>query len=205
MQKKLITEFIGTFFLVLVVALTGNPIVIGAVLTSLVYMGGYISGAHYNPAVTLGLLINKKIEPSLAGKYVLAQFCGAIFASFVYLLIHGNYFIPQKNPQSSFAAALLMEILFTFLLVSVILHVAVSEKTKGNQYFGIAIGFTILAAAYAGGAISGGAYNPAVGIGPLLFDISHLSNHMMSIVLYFFGPFTGGILAGVTYKSLSGK
>ncbi len=202
MTKKLIAEFIGTFFLLLIVALTENPIAIGIGLTALVYMGGYISGAHYNPAVTLALFINKKITASGAGAYMLTQFIAAIFASYAYFLIHGNHFIPQMGKNSSFTSAFLIELLFTFLLASVVLHVAVTDKTKGNNYFGIAIGFTLGAAAFAGGTISGGAFNPAVGVGPLLFDITHAANHGTSFLLYLLGPFIGGTLAGTLYKRL---
>ncbi len=203
MRKKLVTEFIGTFFLLLIVSLTGNPFAIGIGLTALVYMGGYISGAHYNPAVTLALLINKKITASHARFYMLTQFIAAVLASYAYLLIHGNYFIPQMGKNSNFTSAFLIELLFTFLLASVVLHVAATDKTKGNNYFGIAIGFTLGAAAFSGGTISGGAFNPAVGIGPLLFDITHVVNHETNFLLYLLGPFIGGALAGKLYKILT--
>lgn len=198
--KKYITEFIGTFFLVLVIAFTGNPLAIGVVLTALVYMGGYISGAHYNPAVTVGLWMSKKIKSDIAIGYILTQFLASIVASAVYLVIHGSPFIPEIARNATISSALLIEILFTFLLVSVVLHVAATEKTKGNDYFGIAIGFTVMAAAFAGGPISGGAFNPAVGVGPILFDITHISSHVISFVTYVVGPLLGGVLASVIYK-----
>ncbi len=203
MAKKLVAEFIGTFFLLLIVALTGNPLAIGIGLTALVYMGGYISGAHYNPAVTLALLINKKITASDAKLYIFTQFAAAILSSCIYFLIKGDRFIPQMGENSSFVSAFLIELLFTFLLASVVLHVAATDKTKGNNYFGIAIGFTVGAAAFAGGTISGGAFNPAIGIGPLLFDIIHVTSHGTSLLLYLFGPFIGGALAGKLYKILA--
>ena len=199
-MKKYITEFIGTFFLVLVIALSRNPIAIGAVLTALVYMGGYISGAHYNPAVTVGLLISKKIKAPVAARYIIAQFLGSIAASFVFFVVTKAVFIPTPGIGVSLFAAILVELVFTFLLVSVVLHTAATEKTKGNNYYGLAIGFTVLAAAFAGGRISGGAYNPAVGVGPLLFDITHFSVRMVSLVTYLVGPFAGSFLAGFVYK-----
>lgn len=200
MDKKYIIEFIGTFFLILTIAFTGNPIAIGAVLTALVYMGGYISGAHYNPAVTLALLINKKITTPLALRYMLTQFGAGIAAAAVYLAIHGEKFVPKLAKHVSISSALLIEILFTFLLASVVLHVAATDKTKGNNYYGIAIGFTILAAALVGGPISGGAFNPAVGVSPLLFDINHLNSNIVNILIYLIGPFLGGIVAGFVYR-----
>src|SRR5690606_22418292 len=97
MNPKLIVEFLGTFFLVLTVALTGQPIAIGAVLIALVYMGGYISGANYNPAVTLALFINNKIEKAMAIRYIGVQMLGGLIASAVYLAIAGNYFTPAVS------------------------------------------------------------------------------------------------------------
>ena len=199
MTKKLVVEFIGTFFLVLVVALTGNPVAIGFILMAMVYMGGYISGAHYNPAVTVGLLVSKKISASLAVRYITTQLLAGVVAAFVYHYIKRRMFIPHPGLGVPMPAAFLIEALFTFALVTVVHHVAATDKTKGNQYFGLAIGMTVLAAAYAGGPISGGAFNPAVGVGPLLFDVSHLSLHWTNIFLYAVGPLFGGILAGWVY------
>jgi len=199
-MKKYIIEFIGTFFLVLVVGLTGNPLAIGVVLAAMVYMGGYISGAHYNPAVTVGLLLSKKISSDIALRYILTQFLASIIAAAIYFVIRGNTFVPEIGSHVSFLSAALVELLFTFLLVSVVLHVAATEKTKGNDYFGIAIGLTLMAAVFAGGPISGGAFNPAVGIGPILFDVTHISTHFISFFVYLIGPFVGGALASVIYK-----
>ncbi|SRR5258706_11323318 len=198
-MKKYTIEFIGSFFLVFVVALTGNPVAIGLALTALVYMGGYISGANYNPAVTLALLLTKKITRYDAWRYILSQIAGGIAAAGIYSIIKHELFIPQPGQNVSFLAALLVEALFTFLLASVVLHVAATEKTKGNDYFGIAIGFTLLAAAFAGGPISGGAFNPAVGASPILFDIFHISQHFNELVLYIVGPLLGGLFAAIAY------
>lgn len=200
MKNKLIMEFIGTFFLVLTVALTGNPLAIGGALVALVYMGGYISGAHYNPAVTLALLLNKKISGEDAKKYMLTQLLAGFIAAGTYFFILGSNFIPQFGENVSVISASLVEILFTFLLATVVLHTAATDKTKGNNYFGLAIGLTLMVGAFAGGSISGGVYNPAVGIGPLLFDITNIESHLLNIAVYLLGPMTGGALAGLLYK-----
>ena len=201
-MKKLIVECIGTFFLVLTVALTGSPIAIGFILVALVYMGGYISGAHYNPAVTIGLWISKKLDRRTAFRYILAQLVGGIAASAVYGFIKKDFFIPGPDVKVGMASAFFIEMLFTFLLVSVVHHVAASDKTKGNQYYGLAIGFTVMAAAIAGGPISGGAFNPAVGVSPLLYDVTNISTHISSIMLYTVAPVTGGILGALVFKYL---
>ncbi|HRN70979.1 MAG TPA: aquaporin [Candidatus Woesebacteria bacterium] len=205
MSNKLLMEFIGAFFLILIIAFTGNPMAIGVVLVALVYMGGYISGAHYNPAVTVALWINNKIEPMDAMKYIGTQMLAGVVAAAFFNVIAGSKFLPSPALDADLAGAFLIEALFTFLLCSVILHVAATDKTKGNNYYGIAIGFTLIAIAYAGGPISGGAFNPAVGVSPLLYDFMNFGSHFMNITLYLIGPIVGGILAGMIYKTFNEK
>lgn len=202
-MKKYTVEFIGTFFLVLTIGLTGNPIAIGAVLAAMIYMGGYISGGHYNPAVTLALWMQKKISMKEGCKYMIVQLLGALAAAAIYQLIHGGRMIVAPGENVTFGAALVTEIIFTFALVSVILHTAVSKKVEGNEYYGLAIGLVLLAAAFAGGAISGGAYNPAVGLGPNLYDLGTLSSHSSYVWLYLIGPFAGGSLASLLFNAVN--
>ncbi len=201
-MKKYAVEFIGTFFLVVTVAFTGNPFAIAAILVAMLYMGGYISGAHYNPAVTLAVLVRGKIDWKNAIVYILVQMLAAIAAALIYMLITGQKFIPQPDIRATFGIAVFMEAMYTFALATVVLHVATSEETEGNQYFGLAIGFVILAAAFAGG-LSGGAYNPAVGVGPLLADISNIGSRMQNVWIYLIGPLSGGLLAGLVYRLIN--
>lgn len=202
MQRYAI-EFIGTFFLVLVVALTGNPLAIGATLAAMVYMGGYISGAHYNPAITLAFWLKGKVTLAVAWRYWVTQLVAAMAAAGVYYAVNGQFFGAAPGDGVSWSVALLIELIFTFALVSVVLHTAATPATKGNQYYGLAIGFVLLAAVSAGGGISGGAFNPAVGVGPLLLNITHLHAHLREVWLYLLGPLAGGALAALLY--LPGK
>ena len=199
-MKTYLTEAIGTFFLVLVIGLTGNPIAIGCILMVMVYMGGHISGAHYNPAVTLAILIRKGIDAKEALMYILFQIAGAFLAALSFYLIKGNTFAPMPAPDTGMMAPLFIEIVFTFALALVILNVATSKKTEGNSYYGLAIGFTILAAAFAGGDISGGAYNPAVGIGPIMMDTFIGGSSLSNLWLYLVGPVVGASLAAVVFS-----
>jgi aquaporin Z len=204
--RNYIIEFIGTFFLVLTIGLSGgNALAIGGILAAMVYMGGYISGGHYNPAVTLGILLQKKILRREAGIYMLVQLAAAIFAAGVFQAVQGGKLIVGPSSSASFVAALLVEIIFTFALVSVVLHTAVSKKAKDNNYYGLAIGFVLMAGVYAGGHISGGAYNPAVGLGPNLYDLGSLSDHVSNTWLYLIGPFAGGLLASLVFDSTAEK
>ena len=125
-MKNYSIEFIGTFFLVLTIAFTGNPLAIGAILAVLVYMGGPISGAHYNPAVTTSMLIAKKITAMNALIYIFFQIIGALAASIVFFGIQGSLFIPQPGVDVGFTTAFIMEMLFTFLLCFVVLNVTSS-------------------------------------------------------------------------------
>ena len=206
-MKKYLVEFIGTFILVLVIGLTGGnsmaPLAIGSVLVVLVYMGGPVSGAMYNPAVTLAVLLRKKMETKEALLYMLAQILAAMASAYFFFLIWGKTWAPRPNTDINILKALAIEIVFTFVLALVVLSVATSKKSSGNSYFGLAIGFTVLAAAFAGGPISGGAFNPAVGIGPILIDSIFGTCHCDSINflwIYLAGPFTGGALAAIAYK-----
>lgn len=195
-------EFVGTFFLVLVVAFTTNPLAIGGVLAALIYMGGYISGAHYNPAVTIAALINNRISLDEAIQYIVTQFLAGIFAAGAFAFIHGSLFLPKLGHNVSPLSASIIEILFTFLLCSVILHVTSERRVKDNSYYGLAIGFTLMAAAFVGGPISGGVFNPAVGVSPLLLDIVHFPENAVHLAIYLLGPLAGGALAGVVFKKL---
>jgi aquaporin Z len=170
----------------------------------MVYMGGHVSGAHYNPAVTLAILLRKKIEAKDAAVYMVFQVVGAMLAAAVYYFLMGKTFAPAPAPEVGAAKPLLVEILFTFALASVVLNVATHSKTAGNSFYGLAIGFTVLAAAFAGGPISGGAYNPAVAVGPILMDaVLGEGTGLGQLWLYLVGPFIGGAAAAIVFKMVN--
>ena len=202
-MNKYVTEFIGTFFLVLTIGLSGNPLAIGFVLMILVYMGGHVSGAHYNPAVTLGIFLRKKISGKDMGMYWIFQLLGAILAGLVFLFITKETFAPAPSPNVDMLTAIVVEFLFTFALILVVLNVATTQKTAGNSYFGLAIGGTILAAAIAGGPLSGGAFNPAVGLGPIIVDMINGGDSAKNIVIYLVGPFLASFIAPFIFKYMN--
>ena len=204
-MKNYLTEFIGTLFLVLTTGLvlgSGTilaPIAIGSALMALVYMGGHISGAHYNPAVTLAVFIRGKIDLKEGALYWLSQILGAVVgAVLVKVLVQDESFVFSVEPPNSASVvqALLVEILFTFAWALVYLNVFSAKGTALNSFYGLAIGFTVLAGVFAGGPISGGAFNPATGIGPNL-----LSQNFFPIWIYLVGPLLGGGLAGLVFNT----
>lgn len=201
-MRKYITEFIGTFFLVLTVGLTvlgGTPLAplaIGSALMIMVYMGGHVSGGHYNPAVSLAVLLRGKMAS--AGEfamYVVSQCAGAVAAALVVYAILGRTFAPAPAATATVTAALTVEVLYTFALALVVLNSAVAVKTLGNSFYGLAIGFTVVVAAFAGGPISGGAFNPAVGLGPIIVNALLGGGTVANLWIYLVGPLVGGALA----------
>jgi len=161
-------------------------------------MGGHISGAHYNPAVTLAVFIRGKIDIKDAGIYWVSQILGGIAAAFVagWLVQDADFtFLVEKAGSATLVEALTVEILFTFALALVVLNVATSKGTEGNSFYGLAIGFTVLVGAFAGGPISGGAFNPAVGIGPNV-----INGGFADLWIYIVGPLLGGALAGFAFN-----
>jgi len=210
-MKKYLVEFIGTFFLVITVVLAVNgtagnmaPIAIGSILMVMIYSGGHISGGHFNPAVTLGVWVRGKIGmPDVAG-YWIAQVLGGSVAAFlgVHLLgdINGGVIIATGG-VFDFMNGAIAEFLGTFALVWVVLHSTTAKGTEGNSFYGLAIGFTIMACAYGLGGVTGGAFNPAVAVGVSLAEMTTWEN----IGTFLVGQLAAGVLAAVIFKYVNGK
>ena len=204
-MNKYLTEFIGTFFLSLCVGLVVAhafpiPVLpIGAMLMVMVYMGGHISGGHYNPAVSLAAMMRGALPTGQFLPYLVSQFLGAIAAGMLTGVLTGDVVSPAPNPDVNILLAVLTELLFTFALCLVVLNVATSPKTQGNSYYGLAIGFTVVAGGAASGNISGGALNPAVGAGLGLVDAVMGGAPLGHLWIYLVGPFIGGALASAVY------
>ena len=196
-------EFIGAMFLVLAIALTGNPLAIGMMLMAMVYIGGHISGAHYNPAVTIAVWMRGKLRLNQIFGYMTAQVLGAITAAYIFYILSGKTFLPSPGNSIPIWHSILVEALFTFTLCSVILAVATSKKLDGNYVYGLVIGLTLAAGAYAGGSISGGVYNPAVALGPMIFKSLIEGYNFSNLIIYLIGPFAGAILAAWFFKFLN--
>lgn len=205
-MKSLVTEFIGTFFLVLTIGLTvlgGSqfaPLAIGSALMVMVYMGGHISGAHYNPAVTLAVFLRGKLPAAQVVPYMLVQVVGALAAAAITRAAMGKNLIVAPAPDAAPMTAVMIEVLFTFALALVVLNTATARKTEGNSFYGLAIGFTLCVGAFAGGPISGGAFNPAVATGPILFDTLSGGSSIANLWVYLVGTFLGGALAAAVFR-----
>ncbi len=205
-MNKYIVEFIGTFFLVLTIGCTGigagagviAPLAIGAALMVMVFAGGHISGGHYNPAVTLGVLIRGKVKPADVVPYWIAQFLAAAVAALLTIKVL-RAGIPVTAIMPKTGPALLAEFLFTFALVYVVLNTATAEGTSGNSFYGLAIGMTVMTGAFAVGDISGGAFNPAVALGISVLGIASWSN----IWIYLLADFAAAAVAAVVFLMIN--
>ncbi|MFG1683876.1 MIP/aquaporin family protein [Nonomuraea sp. NPDC049269] len=207
-MRSYITEFIGTFFLVFTVGATVltktplAPVAIGAILMVMVYAGGHISGAHYNPAVTLAVLLRGRISRADAVAYWIAQVAGGVIAALTasYVIEPGS--VSALSPSGrGLWVALLAEALFTFALAYVVLNAATSSDHPGNSFYGLAIGFTVMAGAFAVGGISGGAFNPAVAIGAASMGLFAWSK----IWIWLLADLAGGAIAGAAFLALNPK
>jgi aquaporin Z len=203
-MNKYLAEFIGTFFLVLTIGCTviGHgagpfaPLAIGSVLMVMIFAGGHISGGHFNPAVTLGVWLRGKCDTRDVAPYMIFQIVGAVLAVTVVKLFKGGAVAPL-HPAT--VPALLAEFLFTFALVYVVLNVATAKGTSGNSFYGMAIGFTVLAGAFSVGNISGGAFNPAVAVGISVLGLSSWAN----LWIYVVADFAGAAAAAGAFKALN--
>lgn len=211
MKKKLLAEFIGTFFLVFcgtgsiiineerggVITNLGIAITFGLVVMVMILALGRISGAHFNPAVTLTFWVKKKIDNNTLIGFVITQFVAAIFASvFLHFLFPMNHTLGLTQPSGSYEQSFVFEFLLSFLLMFVILQVAHQEKEEGF-IAAMAIGFTVLMEALFAGPICGASMNPARTLGPAL-----VSGQVSSLWIYFAAPITGMLIAAAVKKVL---
>jgi aquaporin Z len=203
-MRKYAAEFIGTFFLVFTVGSTGiaagpgviAPLAIGSVLMVMIYAGGHLSGAHYNPAVTVGVFLRGRCTAADVVPYWVAQLAGAVGAAATVMFFKTQEAVAFDAPVTPAFAA---EFLFTFALVWVVLNVATAKSTSGNSYFGLAIGFTVLSGAFAVGDVSGGAFNPAVAVGAMVMGMLPWAK----LWLYVAAEVAGAGAAALLFKALN--
>ena len=203
MQQKLTTEFIGTFFLSLTIctaAVYGSagdyaPFGIAATLMVMIYAGGHISGAHYNPAVTVSIYLRGACEKDEVLPYIVSQVIAAVSAAIV---VESLLFPDALSPEMADLGtdAIVAELLFTFALAYVILNVATTESTSGNGYYGAAIALVVLAGAITVGNISLASFNPAVTSALIVSGKLAIADSWM----HFVPQFVGAVMATYVYK-----
>lgn len=204
-MNKYVAEFIGTFFLVLTIGCTvipGSagvipPLAIGAALMVMIYAGGHVSGAHFNPAVTLAVFIRGRCAGGDVIPYWIAQVLAGVAAALAAVFLAGKSGTPMVI--GNVPAALVGEFLFTFALAYVVLNSATAKATTGNSFYGLAIGMTVMVGAFSVGSISGGAFNPAVAVGVGVMKLVRFSD----IWIHIGADLAGGLVAGLVFKFLN--
>lgn len=204
-MPKYITEFIGTFFLVFTVAAAAiggwaplgfAPLAIGSVLMVMIFAGGHISGGHYNPAVSMAVFVRGKLPANDLIIYWIVQIVAGVAAALLASSLLGIK--AALALQLDVTKVVIAEFLFTFALTFVVVNVATAKGTEGNSFYGLAIGFTVLAGAYAVGSISGGVFNPAVGTGVTLLGLLDWTG----LAIYVVTQLVAGAVAGVVFRVL---
>lgn len=222
-QANFVCECVGTFIFLMTIALaemncgllaingsthTRNlaPIAEGFMLCVLVFMFGYISGGHFNPAVTFAVVLIRGMRVEEAISYWVAQVIGGLFGAGFGILVNGttrHLPAPQVsyNTAEYIFSAFAAEAIFTMFLVTVVLHVAYSQQ-KNNHYYGLAIGMCLLASQYAVGGVSGGAFNPAVATALQVskFIAAGYVTQLMHLWLYWDAPAVGAVGAAFLFK-----
>tara|TARA_B100000482_G_scaffold45298_1_gene29629 strand:+ start:209 stop:847 length:639 start_codon:yes stop_codon:yes gene_type:complete len=204
MQAKLITEFIGTFFLTLTICTAAAfgtagsyaPFAIASTLMVMIYAGGHVSGAHYNPAVTISIYMRGACDKSEVAPYIASQVVAGVMGA----MVASNVLMPDgevgplvMDTGPAFGA----ELMFTFALAYVILNVATSESTDGNGYYGAAIAFVVLAGALTVGSISGASFNPAVTASLVSAGVMGAADSWVHLV----PQLIGGVLAALVFNA----
>jgi aquaporin Z len=158
----------------------------------MVFAGGHVSGGHFNPAVSTAVFLRRRMAANEFGAYLVTQFVAALIAGLLVRYVGGR---EAHLVLASSGKMLVAEFIFTFALAWVVLHVATARGTQGNSFYGLAIGFTVVAGAYAVGRISGGAFNPAIAVGAMVTGLFEWSN----IWIYLIADFLGAAAAAYTF------
>ena len=200
LQRKLAVEFIGMFIFVFTVGMATNkagagalaPLAIGSVLMVMVFAGGHVSGGHFNPAVSTAVFVRGRMAANELGFYIATQFVAAVIAGLVVRYVGGR---EAHAVVASSGKMLIAEFIFTFALAWVVLNAATARGTEGNSFYGLAIGFTVVVGAYAVGAVSGGAFNPAVAIGAMVMGLLSWGD----VWVYLLANLAGGAAAAFAF------
>lgn len=207
-MKKYIVEFLGTFFLVLTICMATigglqdwTPLAVGVMLMVMVYAGWHISGAHFNPAITLAVYLRGKHALGELPPYIFAQGAAGVLAALLsgYLLRSAGLSI-ETPLEPHTGSTLLAEFLGAFIVCYVYLHVSTAKGTVGNAFYGVAIGGAMMASLYAFGMISGGVFNPAIAGGVCAADIISWS----SLWIYIVATFVAGAVAAFVFNYVNG-
>lgn len=213
-MRKYFAELIGTFALVFcgtgaiiinqefggVITHVGIAISFGLIVAVMIYSIGDISGAHLNPAVTIAFGVSKSFPVKEILPYIISQGIGAFMATLILkFLFPANDALGSTMPSGLPMQSFIMELILTFILMFVILHVAKGSKEQG-MFAGLAIGGTVLLEAMFAGPVSGASMNPIRSLAPAI-----ISGHLEHLWVYLLAPVTGAVLAVICWSELKSK
>lgn len=204
-MQKFVAEFIGTFFLVIAIGLTGNAIATGLFIVALVYFAGRISGAHFNPAISLAFWASRGMPLGILGKYIVSQLTGALLGTLAVFYLTDSAFQAYPPPLAAPIQYSLIEMALTLILAMVYLTLFLSNEFRQNRIYGIVIGMTYAGLYAAAEPISGGIFNPALAIGAAVTDFFDFGNSWIYLPVYLIAPSIGGILAGHLFNYFEPK
>lgn len=209
--RKYFAEAIGTFAIIFcgtgaiiinqesggAITHAGIAVTFGLIVSAMIYTLGDISGAHFNPAVTIAFWLAKKFPAKQIIPYIISQTTGAFLASLILkLLFPSNGSLGATLPAGSPLQSFILEIILTFLLMLVIIHVATGSKEKG-MFAGLAIGSMVLLEAMFAGPICGASMNPVRSLAPALF-----AGHLEHLWIYLLAPIIGAAFAVFLWMGL---
>lgn len=196
-RARAIMELLGTLILVFTIQASGSPMAIGGILIAIVFAGGPISGAHYNPAITTAVTLRGGgYMESNIGVYWLSQIIGGAIGAMLAGFVTSSHAVVSVGEGHTLAQALVAEVIVTFILCFVVLCVATNSKAAANHYYGLAIGLVVAAGAVSVGPVSGGAFNPAVALG--LCAAAKFANVGYAIYVTI-ANLVGGVLAALCF------
>ncbi len=196
-MKRYAMEFVGMFFLTIAISLIGNPIAIGLMLMAMIFVGGHVSGAHFNPAISFACFMQKKMDLAETVKYIVAQSLGALLALCFFMMITNNSFTLDMVPGSPLIGPMMIEGLLTMVLCWVYLVMNYDNRYRNSVIQGFAIGLTLMAIVSAGSL-----FNPGVAIGSMVCNLAKdgMMGGMGSVMVYVVAPLIGGAAASFVYS-----
>ncbi len=201
-MNKYLMECVGTFFLTLAIVLTGNPIAIGLMLAIMVYIGGHISGGHYNPAISLMMMMKNRLSMNDFAFYSVAQTVGALGAGIIYFMITKSVFAPDVISGIPFVLTAGLELLLTMVLCWIILTVVSNAKYGSNGNDGLIIGFGLMSIAFIGGL-----FNPAIALASTICSLLKGGAFVtpQNMIIFIAMPLIAGIITPYVDKCCKGK
>jgi len=189
-------ECVGMFFLTVAISLIGNPIAIGLMLMAMIYIGGHVSGGHFNPAISFACLVHNKMNLVETIKYIAAQSIGALLALCFFMMITNNSFTLDMVPGSPLIGPMAIEGLLTMVLCWIYLVMNYDNRYRNSMIPGFAIGMTLMAIVSAGSL-----FNPGVAIASMACGMAKdgMMSGMGSVMVYIVAPLLGGADASFMY------